>query len=53
MVNSFMKRHYIIPATNAQSICHLNAICAVSIHSDEGLQTGGAADKTDPNQRPF
>ena len=48
-----MKRHYIIPATNAQSICQLNAICVVSIHSEDGLQTGGGSDGSDPNQRPF
>ena len=54
MVNSFMKRHYIIPATNAQPVCQFSAICKVSIKNNaEGLQTGGAADKTDPNQRPF
>ena len=52
MVNS-MKRHYIIPATNAQSICHLNAICVGSVHGTEGLQYGGGSDGSDSNQRPF
>ena len=48
-----MKHTYIIPATNAQSICQLNAICVGSIHGTEGLQYGGGADPTDPNQQPF
>jgi len=48
-----MRKQYIIPATNAQSICQLNAICVGSIHGTEPIQYGGAADKTDPNQKPF
>ena len=51
MVNSM--KHYIIPATNAQSICHLNAICVGSVHGTEGLQYGGGSDGSDSNQRPF
>ena len=48
-----MRKQYIIPATNAQSICQLNAICVGSIHGTEPIQFGGSADPTDPNQKPF
>ena len=48
-----MKRHYIIPATNAQLICQLNAICVGSIHGTEDINFGGAADPNNPNQQPF
>lgn len=48
-----MRKQYIIPATNAQSICQLNAICVGSIHGTESIQYGGGADPTDPNQKPF
>lgn len=48
-----MRKQYIIPATNAQSICQLNAICVGSIHGTEPIQFGGSADPNDPNQKPF
>ena len=48
-----MRKQYIIPATNAQSICQLNAICVGSIHGTEPIQFGGGADPTDSNQKPF
>lgn len=53
MVNSFMKKQYLIPATNAQTICHLNAICVGSVHGTEDLNYGGAADSSNPEQQPF
>lgn len=54
MVNSFMKRHYIIPATNAQPVCQFCAICKVSIKNNaEGLHAGGGSDGSDPNATPF
>ena len=48
-----MKRHYIIPATNAQPICQLGAICVGSVHSEEGLHISGPADPSNPEQKPF
>ena len=48
-----MRKQYIIPATNAQSICQLNAICVGSIHGTEPIQYGGGADPTKPGQVPF
>jgi hypothetical protein len=45
-----MKKYYIIPATNAQPICHLNAICVGSIHGTENIDYGGEAD---PSLKPF
>ena len=48
-----MKRHYIIPATNAQLICQLNAICVGSIHGTEDLDYGGGSNGSDPNMLPF
>jgi len=45
-----MRKQYIIPATNAQSICQLNAICVGSIHGTEPIQYGGPADS---GQTPF
>jgi len=54
MVNSFMKRHYIIPATNAQPVCQFSAICIVSIKNNaEGLHAGGGSDGSNPEQQPF
>lgn len=52
IVNS-MKHHYIIPATNAQLISQLNAICVGSIHGTENLDYGGGSDGTSGDMRPF
>ena len=52
IVNS-MKRHYIIPATNAQPICQLNAICVGSVHGTEDLKFGGGSDGSSDDMKPF
>jgi len=48
-----MKKYYNTPATNAQQICQLNAICVGSVHSEEDIHLGGGSNGSDPNQLPF
>ena len=48
-----MKRNYIIPATSAQPICQLNAICIGSVNNAEGLKYQGRSDGSNPEERPF
>ena len=48
-----MKKYYIIPATNAQLISQLNAICVGSIHGTENLDYGGGSDGTSGDMKPF
>jgi len=53
MVNSIMKKQYIQLATTIQQIHPIGTICAVSVHNEEGLQTGGGSDGSNPEQKPF
>ena len=48
-----MRKQYIIPATIAQTVCQVNAICVGSIHGTESITYGGEADPENPNQKPF
>lgn len=48
-----MKKYYIIPATNAQLISQLNAICVGSIHGTENLDYGGGSNGTSDDMKPF
>jgi len=48
-----MKHHYIIPATNAQLISQLNAICVGSIHGTENFEYGGGSDGSSDEMKPF
>lgn len=48
-----MKKFYIQPQSNVQTVSLISTICVGSVRGNSPLQYGGAANIMDPNQIPM